>query len=119
MWRKEGRGQAYVYHMDQPSKYGDEFNFPEGFRFSAGVPVTIRLSVRINTPSKKDGHIRIWTSSPGAAEQLQLDKTGLCFRQVENYAIDSILFNSFHGGIDKNWAPRQDCWAEFGGFETR
>jgi len=119
MWRKEGRGQAYVYHMDQPSKYGDEFNFPEGFRFSAGVPVTIRLSVRINTPSKKDGHIRIWTSSPGAAEQLQLDKTGLCFRQVENYAIDSILFNSFHGGIDKNWAPRQDCWAEFGGFELR
>ncbi len=53
MWRKEGRGQAYVYHMDQPSKYGDEFNFPEGFRFSAGVPVTIRMVLRINTPSKK------------------------------------------------------------------
>jgi len=23
MWRKDGRGQAYVYHMHQPSKYGD------------------------------------------------------------------------------------------------
>jgi hypothetical protein len=119
MWRMEGRGQAYVYHMDQPSKYGDEFNFPEGFRFSAGVPVTIRMVLRINTPSKKDGHIRIWTSLPSAAEQLQLEKTGLRFRQVKDYAIDSILFNTFHGGSDKSWGPAHDCAVAFRGFAVR
>lgn len=108
-----------IFEVGHPSTDGEAFNFPEGFRFSAGVPVTIRMSVRINTPSEKDGHIRIWTSSLGAAEQLQLDKTGLRFRQVEDYAIESILFNTFHGGNDASWAPRHDCWAEFGGFELR
>jgi len=119
MWRKEGRGQAYVYHMDQPSKYGDEFDFPEDFRFPAGVPVTIRMLVRINTPSKKDGTIRIWTTLPGGAEQLQLEKTGLRFRQVGEYGIDSLLFNTFHGGGDKSWGPAGDVAADFTGFEVR
>ena len=119
MWRKEGRGQAYVYHMDQPSKYGDEFDFPETFQFPVGVPVTIRMQVRINTPSKKDGTIRIWTTLPGGAEQLQLEKTGLRFRQVLDYAIDSLLFNTFHGGNDPSWAPGQEVAADFMGFEVR
>jgi len=119
MWRKEGRCQAYVYHMDQPSKYGDEFDFPGTFRFPVGVPVTIRLQVRINTPSKKDGTIRIWTTLLGGAEQLQLEKTGLRFRQVNDYGIDSILFNTFHGGSDKSWGPARDVAADFSGFEVR
>jgi hypothetical protein len=119
MWRKEGRGQAYVYHMDQPSKYGDEFDFPESFRFPVGVPVTIRMQVRINTPSKKDGAIRIWTTPLGGAEQLQLEKTGLRFRQVSDYGIDSLLFNTFHGGGDKSWGPARDVAADFAGFEVR
>jgi len=119
MWRKEGRGQAYVYHMDQPDKYGDEFDFPEAFRFPVAVPVTIRLQVRINTPSKKDGTIRIWTTLPGGTEQLQLEKTSLRFRQVPDYAIDSLLFNTFHGGNDASWGPARDVSAEFTGFEVR
>ena len=119
MWRKEGRCQAYVYHMDQPSKYGDEFDFPETFRLPVGQPVMIRLQVRINQPSEKDGSIRIWTTLPGGAEQLQLEKTGLRFRQVPDYAIDSLLFNTFHGGGDKSWAPARDVSASFADFEVR
>jgi hypothetical protein len=119
MWRKEGRGQAYVYHMDQPSKYGDEFDFPGTFRFPVGVPVTIRLQVRLNTPSKKDGTIRIWTTLLDGAEQLQLEKTGLRFRQVDDYGIDSLLFNTFHGGSDESWGPTKDVAADFARFEVQ
>ncbi len=119
MWRREGRGQAYVYHMDQPSKYGDEFDFPEGFRFPVGEPVGIRLWVRINTAGERDGSIRVWTRMADGKEQLQLDKTGLRFRQQADYAIDSVLFNTFHGGNDKSWGPARECTARFGGFELR
>ncbi len=119
MWRKEGRGQAYVYHMDQPSKYGDEFDFPESFRFPAGAAVRIRMAVRVNQPGEKDGRIRIWTTLPGGAEALQVDKTGLRFRDTPDYAIDGLLFNTFHGGNDASWGPARPVSALFGGFELR
>ncbi len=119
MWRKEGRGQAYVYHMDQPAKYGDEFDFSESFRFPAGVPVAVRIEARINTPGEKDGAVRVWTALPGAAEELQVEKTGLRFRKTADYAIDSLLFNTFHGGNDKSWGPAREVFAEFGAFEVR
>ncbi len=33
MWRRDGRGEAYLYHMDQPDKYGESLPFPDNFRF--------------------------------------------------------------------------------------
>ncbi|MCB1224260.1 MAG: hypothetical protein KDK99_00495 [Verrucomicrobiales bacterium] len=119
MWRKEGRGQAYVYHMDQPGKYGNEFDFPEAFRFPIGRDIAIRIEVTINRPGEKDGQIRVWTTLGNESEQLQLDQTGLRFRATPSYAIDGLLFNTFHGGSDASWAPRRDCRAQFGGFEVR
>jgi hypothetical protein len=77
------------------------------------------MQVRINTPSKKDGTIRIWTTLPGGAEQLQLEKTGLRFRQGRDYGIDSLLFNTFHGGSDASWGPNHEVAADFTGFEVR
>ncbi len=119
MWRRDGRAQAYVYHMDQPSKYGDEFNFPESFRFPMGVPVGIRLEVRLNSPEQKDGSLRIWTSQPGGKDELQVEKTGLRFRKAASYGIDGLLFNTFHGGNDKSWGPARAVSALFGSFEVR
>lgn len=119
MWRREGRGQAYVYHMDQPSKYGDEFDFPETFRFPIGEPVRIRLQVKMNTPGKKDGELRIWTAVGEASEALQVERRGLRFRQQDGYAIDGLLFNTFHGGSDGSWGPARQVSALFGAFEVR
>ena len=49
MWRKEGRGEAYIYHKNQPEKYGHSFPFPEDFRFPTGKPFQVRLAVTMNT----------------------------------------------------------------------
>lgn len=114
MWRKDGRGQAYVYHMHQKSKYGDEFDFPEGFRFVPGEPTEIRLRVDMNKAGKRDGQLRIW-----ANQQLVVERTDLQWRKGSTYGVDSILFNTFHGGGDAAWAPNRDVWAEFGGFQVR
>ena len=113
MWRKAGRGQAYVYHMHQPSKYGDEFDFPENFRFVPGKATAIRLRVVMNTAGKRDGQIRIW-----ANERLVVEQTNLQWRKGTTYGVDSILFNTFHGGGDASWAPRRDVWAEFSGVQV-
>ena len=119
MWRRDGRGQAYVYHMDQPSKYGDEFDFPESFRFPIGKPVQVRLQVKINAAGSKDGELRIWTSLPGEPETLQVERGGLRFRKEATYRIDGLLFNTFHGGSDGSWGPARTVSALFAGFEVR
>ena len=113
MWRKDGRGQAYVYHMHQPSKYGDEFDFPDDFRFVRGKATTIRLRVEMNAAGKKNGQLRIW-----ADERLVVEKADLQWRRGTTYGVDSVLFNTFHGGGDASWAPARDVWAEFGAFQV-
>ena len=120
MWRKEGRGQAYVYHMNQPSKYGDEFDFPEAFRFTPGQTMQLRIRVTMNTVGKRDGTLQVWVKpADDAKETLVVDMTDMQWRSVASIGADSILFNTFHGGGDKSWAPTRDCHARFGSFEWR
>ncbi len=104
MWRKDGCGQAYVYHMHQPSKYGDEFDFPEEFRFVPGVPTEIRLQVKMNRAGKRNGHLHIW-----ANDKLVVERTNLQWRKSSTYGVDSVLFNTFHGGGDSSWVPKKRC----------
>lgn len=120
MWRKEGRAQAYVYHMNQPSKYGDEFDFPEELRFIPGQAAQIRIRVTMNTVGQRDGILQVWfTPTPSGKETLVVDMSDMEWRSVDSIGADSILFNTFHGGNDKAWAPTRDCHARFGGFEWR
>lgn len=120
MWRKEGRAQAYVYHMNQPSKYGDEFDFPEQACFVPGQPAQLRIRVTMNTVGQRDGTLQVWFKpTVDDKETLVVEKTDMQWRSVESIGADSILFNTFHGGNDRSWAPRSDCYARFGGFEWR
>ncbi len=120
MWRKEGRGQAYVYHMNQPSKYGDEFDFPKDIRFVPGEPTQIRLKVTMNTIGQRDGTLHVWLKQGATAkEQLVVEKTDMQWRAIDSIGADSLLFNTFHGGSDAIWAPSRDCHTRFGDFEWR
>jgi hypothetical protein len=114
MWREDGRGQAYVYHMHQPSKYGEEIDFPETFRFVPGASIEIRLQVEMNRAGKRDGQLRIWADS-----HLVVERTNLQWRRSSTYGVDSVLFNTFHGGGDASWAPTTEAWAEFGAMQVR
>ncbi len=116
MWRKDGRGQAYVYHMNQPRKYGDEFDFPADFRFTLGQPIDIRMRVTMNTLGQRDGKLRVWVTLPSSAERLLVDRPNMQWRAAPQIGVDSLLFNTFHGGSDDTWAPQQECHAMFGAF---
>jgi len=119
MWRKEGRGQAYVYHPNMKSKYGDEFDFPDDFRFPVGAAVQVRIAIAINTIGKRDGSLRVWAKLPEQAERLVVNQAAMEWTKDASIGVDSILFNTFHGGSDQSWAPKNPCAARFGRFEYR
>lgn len=116
MWRKEGRGEAYVYHKNQKTDYGDSLSFPEDFRFPTDKPVHVRIAVTMNTPSKQDGTVRVWIAICDAKEKLMVERTNMEWRTVDTFGVDSLYFETFHGGSDSSWAPTRACWAEFGGI---
>lgn len=114
MWRKDGRGEAYVYHKNQNGKYGDSLSFPEDFRFQADVDMTVRMTIVMNAPSRADGKLSVWIgSSESLNERLVVSREDIEWRSVDDFAIDSVLFETFHGGSNKTWAPSRNCWTEF------
>lgn len=119
MWRKDGRGEAYVYHKHQPDRYGDRFAFPADFRFPTGQPVRVRIAVAMNTPGQRDGQLRVWIALPGANERQMVERTDLQWRDRADFGVDSLYFETFHGGSDATWAPTRPCWAEFGAMAVR
>ncbi len=113
MWRKDGRGEAYVYHKNQKSNYGDSFAFPADFRFPTDTPVRVRLRVAMNEPGRKNGKLYVWIAAGEQPEQLMVSHTDMEWRTVDSFAIDSLYFETFHGGSDSSWAPSRTCWSEF------
>ena len=120
MWRADGRGEAYVYHMNQPKKYGQSFPFPATFRFPVAEPVNVRLRVSMNTPGRRDGKLDVWVKTRKyKMYQRVVSETKMEWRSVEDFGIDSLLFETFHGGGDKTWAPRKSSYALFNGISVR
>ena len=53
----------------------------------------------------------------GEGEEREVVKReDLEWRSVDAFGIDSLYFESFHGGSDKSWAPSRPSFAEFGDF---
>lgn len=114
MWRKDGRGEAYVYHVNQNGNYGDSFKFPEDFRFRKDLDISVRMSIEMNTPGRKDGKLRVHIRpQPGSERRLVVDRDNIEWRTTMDFAVDSIQFETFHGGGNKSWAPSRSCFTEF------
>jgi hypothetical protein len=113
MWRKDGRGEAYVYHKNQKGDYGDSFAFPADFRFPTETPVKVRITVMMNTVGKRDGVLRVWID-----EKPMVERPDMEWRTVDSFGVDGLYFETFHGGGDASWAPTRACWAEFAGMKV-
>ncbi len=118
MWRADGRGEAYVYHMNQPGKYGESFPFPPDFRFPTVTEVGVRIRVVMNTPGKRDGSLDVWIESSDAVEARHVvSRSDMEWRSIPSIQVDSLLFETFHGGGDSSWAPRRPCFTLFQDLE--
>jgi hypothetical protein len=113
MWRQRGQIVHYVYHPDQPSIYGQDYDWNVEGRhlFTPGVWQRVEHRIVMNTPGRNDGIIQGWLDG-----FLALDVEGLRFRDTESFAIDLFYFSTFFGGNDPTWAPRRDEHVDFDDF---
>lgn len=114
MWRTDGRIVQYVYHPDQPGKWGEDFPWTlkdKPAYFKPGTWHCVETYIRMNTPGKKDGVIRSWLDGEPA-----LEITTLRFREVPELKIDAFYFSTFFGGGEPDWAPPKDQYVQFDQF---
>ncbi len=114
MWRPNGKIVQYVYHPDQPTEYGEDFEWNYGGCprfFTPGKWQCVETFVQMNTPGKKDGIIRSWLDGEKA-----LEVTNIRFRDTDKLKIDKMYFSTFFGGNDPSWAPPKDEYVTFDNF---
>lgn len=102
MWDRHGKLGQYVYHMDQPSHFGDFLEW-KGVEIQKGKWQQIKTYVKLNSPGKRDGIIKTWLDG-----QPVLAKTDLRFQSGDNLKIERFLFSVFYGGSGPEWAPNYD-----------
>lgn len=111
MWRTNGKAVLYLYHMDKPGTYGEDFVLkdPGGsdIYFPKGEWVNITERVKINTGNNKDGEVQVWYNGKEALNigNLQFVSNG--------DLVDVLYFSTFHGGSDETWVPQNDCYIWF------
>ncbi|MDX8351911.1 polysaccharide lyase [Cognatiyoonia sp. IB215182] len=114
MWREDGAAELYLYHMDQPGRYGESFEFEdadgEPIKFQPGEWHQLTQKVTINDGNRANGEITVWMDGE---EVLDLD--GLRF-VTDGSGIDRLYFSSFFGGNDDGWLPERDVSAYFDDF---
>ena len=95
MWRQEGKGILYLYHMDKEGNCGDNITLQqngEDFYFEKGEWYKITQRVLINTDNNHDGEVEVWINDEPAPLL-----TGIRF--VNNGTnVTYLYFSTFHGG---------------------
>ena len=107
MWRQKGRLVSYVYHMNQKSIYGDDFQWTqtsgENVVLIPGKWHKIQFTLKLNEAEKTNGMIVARFDESEA-----LNATQLKFRTSDRLKIDKLCFNTFFGGNDQSWAPTKE-----------
>jgi hypothetical protein len=113
MWRAGGAVVQYVYHVDQPTIYGEDFDWDLGGQrvFRPGAWHRVEHRVVINRPGQRDGIVQGWFDGG-----LALDRRNVRFRDVDAFAIDLFYFSTFFGGSDPSWAATKDEQVDFDRF---
>ncbi|MFP4466888.1 MAG: polysaccharide lyase, partial [Candidatus Goldiibacteriota bacterium] len=116
MWRGNGKIVQYLYHMDQPTIYGEDLDWNYGGcerYFIPGKWHCVETYIQMNTPGQHDGVIRSWLDG-----ELALERTDIRYRDTgySNIQIDHFYFSTFFGGGDSTWAPSKDEHSQFDNF---
>lgn len=111
MWRERGQGEIYAY---LPTSRGHGSSLLRGrFAFTPGRWHAVEQQVRLNTPGRDDGYIRLRLDGREAGVA-----TGLRFRDVPLLRLDGVFVETFFGGNDDSWAARADTHIDLAEFEV-
>lgn len=118
MWRADGRIVQYLYHPDQPGKYGEDLPWDEGGEprfFTPGrwhcVETYLQMNTVVDGTGQFNGVVRSWLDG-----ELALNRTDIRFRFTDALQIDGLYFSTFFGGGDASWAPVKDETTMFDEF---
>lgn len=105
MWQKDGTLVQYVYHPDQPSRFGDliPLDMPP---LTLGQWHTVQTRVSLNKAGQSNGLIKTWIDG-----KVVLDRRGLRFRTGDDLKINRLLFALFYGGSGPAWAPPRKSYS--------
>ena len=115
MWRENGRAQLYLYHMDKPGKFGEEFWFKDSdgddVYFERGKWHHLVQRMRINDGNQSNGEVDVWMNGE---QVLSVDDLRFV---TNNKGIDSLMFSTFFGGgKSTEWWPDYEVNSYFDDF---
>ena len=106
----------YLYHPDQPTKFGDDIRYDDGPTGQWAVLDSdrwyqIRCRIVLNAPGEHNGILQGWIDG---VQMLEMDN--IRFRDVAELQIDGFFFSTFFGGSGKQWNTTKDETAFFDDF---
>lgn len=105
MFTQGGGLMTYVYQQNMKGKYGD-VKKADNFTFDTDVYYRIRMAVRLNSsPEKADGEVIVYVDGK---KLITHDKIRFRNSLSAESEISTFLFNTFHGGHTKAWAPLEN-----------
>jgi hypothetical protein len=118
MWRTAGSVVQYMYYMDQPGNFGEDFIWDLGGSartFQPGTWHLVEHRVKMNTPGSADGSVEGWFDGVKA-----LERTGVRLRDSgATFGIEMLYFSTFFGGSDATWAPSKDEYIDYDDFVVK
>lgn len=103
MWGTGGILKTYTYHQNLNKKYGDT-RIAKDFRFVPGEYYHVTYKLQLNQPS---GAYNGWFAIlVNGKERVRQDNVQFRSVEIPESKIQTFLFNTFHGGSDPSWAPR-------------
>ncbi|MFK7846898.1 MAG: polysaccharide lyase [Rhodothermales bacterium] len=106
MWREDGNMVVYLYHMDQPTSYGEDFELNRNVERGTWHRLTQR--VKVNSGNNNDGELQIWFDG-----ELVMLRTDIRFRNNNQAPVDHLFFSTFHGGNTPEWEPDTDGYVYY------
>jgi len=103
MWGKKGLF-TYVYSQNKEGKYGQGPDYQYEFDFPKGRYYSVTIYMKLNDPvDQANGMVAIFVNRTCVSY-----KHDIQFRSEEgaHTEISQFLFNTFHGGSDPSWAPK-------------
>ncbi|KAI7868097.1 hypothetical protein BDF14DRAFT_1982863 [Spinellus fusiger] len=124
MWRRGGLGEVYAYMPESEQspdlckdptnicdpRYG--YSLGRGtWKFKTGEWMTVRQSIKLNTPGELDGNLVVYVNG----EQV-LEEDSIAFREDTTEQSIGIVFQTFFGGSDESWESPRTQYSYFKGF---
>ncbi len=123
MWRKNGFAEVYLYVPDEqlPEYYdliikNEEYGhsmWRSEIKLFKNYWNVLKMCIEMNTNNKYDGKLRIIVNN------VKKEYNKMLWKTKDNQKINGLMMNTFFGGSDESWAPRNTTYAQFADFEIK